>query len=177
MTGPHHFEQSLAESHRHADAPWWNEVYRQAFPNMRYAHDLRADGWAQRAGVDRQILLRDGTAIEVDEKVRSRDWGDIALEYWSDPKRKVRGWIAKDLRCDYIAYAIAPTCVCYLLPFPLLRRAWRDNCHDWVRRYPSIQAENESASGYRYTTLSVGVPVDVLLGALQSSMVITWAKP
>ena len=165
----HDFKTSLARSHSYADATWWTDVYRQAFPTMVHAHDVRQDGWAQRAGVDRQILLRDGTMIEVDEKVREIDYGDIFLEYWSDWERRIHGWVAKDLKCDFIAYAVAPTRTCYLLPFPLLRRAWNQHGRSWVATYGRKEADNG-----HYVTFGVAVPVGVLLGALKDSMVITW---
>jgi hypothetical protein len=77
----------------------------------------------------------------------------------------VPGWVAKDLACDYIAYAYAATGECYLLPFQDLRRAWRYNHKRWVREYREVRADN-----HRYVTVSVAVPTDVLLAALSSGM-------
>jgi hypothetical protein len=170
----HDFTRSLAASHAQADAPWWETVYRQAFPAFETMVNLRADGWAQRGGIDREIVLSDGTVLKVDEKVRSRDWADIALERWSDRDRRTPGWVQKGLTCDFIAYAFVPSGTCYLLPFQTLRRAWQTEGRAWIDKaeqgrdgFRVVLAQNNG-----YTTESVAVPIPVLLDAIRDSMVI-----
>lgn len=165
----HDFHESLAKSHAQANAPWWIEVYRRAFPDLEAAVNVRNDGWAQRGGIDRVLTLASGKTLHVDEKVRDADWPDILLEYWSDEGRKIRGWVAKDLACDFIAYAFVPSQTCYLLPFQTLRAAWREHCREWVGAYQRVEAQNNG-----YVTVSVAVPTEVLLGALRDAMVIWW---
>lgn len=165
----HIFSESLALSHAQADAPWWFDVYRAAFPDMCSAVCVRADGWAQRGGIDRVITLSSGKTLTVDEKVRAEDWPDIALEYWSDEQRRIPGWVAKDLACDFIAYAFVPSQTCHLLPFQTLRQAWRINCREWVKKYRPVRAPNKG-----YVTVSVAVPTRVLLNALADAMTVTW---
>jgi len=166
----HDFHERLAYSHAQSDQPWWETVYTRAFPSFKCMVDVRADGWAQRAGIDRYVHLHGGKILKVDEKVREKDWGDIALEFWSDEQRRKPGWVAKPLDCDYIAYAVEPTQVCYLLPFQTLRSAWKDNCREWVRRYPRVCAPNNG-----YQTISVGVPPDVLFSAMTDASIVSWA--
>lgn len=165
----HNFQKSLALSERYSDAPWWGEVYNKAFPNLATFVSVRDDGWAQRGGIDRVLTLKSGKVLTVDEKVRASDWPDILLEYWSDEVKQKRGWIAKDLACDFIAYAYIPSQTCYLLPFLTLRRAWKINCSDWVRDYPRIEAKNEG-----YITVSVAVPTEVLFARLTNAMIVKW---
>ena len=165
----HDFQKSLERSHQYADAPWWLEVYREAFPNLASAVCVRDDGWAQRGGIDRILTLTSGKTLSVDEKVRDEDWPDILLEYWSNEGRKVPGWVAKDLACDFIAYAFVPSQTCYLLPFQTLRAAWRKNHKVWVKRHKRIEAENPG-----YVTVSVAVPIPVLMSALSDAMKIEW---
>lgn len=165
----HNFEESLKKSHAQADAPWWLDVYREAFPSLQSSVNVRDDGWAQRGGIDRVLTLACGKTLGIDEKVREKDWPDIALEYWSDEERKIRGWVAKDLACDFIAYAFIPSATCYLLPFQNLRRAWRQNYQEWVDRYPRIEAPNSG-----YTTISVGVPIPILMQAISDAMLVRW---
>ena len=166
----HDFKASLARSHAYADAPWWLEVYQQAFPSMIGCHDVRKDGWHQRAGIDRVIVLASSKQILVDEKVRERDWPDVLLEVWSDLAAGQRGWVAKDLACDFIAYAFAPSRRCLLLPFHMLRSAWATNRREWVSRYGYKDADNG-----HYTTRNVPVPEAVLMQALTGAMVIRWS--
>lgn len=167
----HDFQESLQRSHSYVDAGWWLDVYRAAFPSLMASVSVRDDGWAQRGGIDRVLTLAGGKTLYVDEKVREKDWPDIALEYWSDVKRKKPGWVAKDLACDFIAYAFVPSETCHLLPFQTLRRAWQLNCKSWVADYPRIEALNSG-----YVTVSVAVPTEVLLAALSNAMTVSWAR-
>jgi hypothetical protein len=192
MAGPaggislqHDFGQSLAKSKAQEDAPWWPRVYRAAFPDLVAMPSVREDGWAQRGGIDRVLTLSSGKTITVDEKVRYKDYGDVLLEFWSvwrgqypDGKGEKRGWVAQDLSCDFIAYAIVPTQRCVLMPFQTLRRAWRKNYREWVdlgrreaRGYYISVAPNRD-----YQTISACVPEEDLLSALRDAMVVTWEE-
>ena len=167
----HNFEESLAKSHAQADAPWWMDVYRKAFPGLKAAVNVRDDGWAQRGGIDRVLTLASGKTETVDEKVRDKVYNDILLEYWSDVERKIRGWIQKELACDFIAYAFIPNQTCYLMPFPTLRRAWHQHGRTWIATHPRIEAQNPG-----YITVSVAVPIPILLASLKDAMVIKWGE-
>lgn len=174
----HDFATSLALSHEQEDAPWWPEVYRKAFHGFHSMMSVRQDGWAQRAGIDRVVQLKSGKTVKIDEKVRAKDWGDIALERWSDRKKRTPGWIQKDLDCDFIAYAFIPSQRCYLLPFLTLRKAWILEGRRWCELADSelggfrvVLAENHG-----YTTESIAVPTDVLLATIQQAMVISWGE-
>lgn len=165
----HDFAESLARSHEQADAPWWLTVYRAAFPNLASYVCVRADGWAQRGGIDRVLTLDSGRTIYIDEKVREKDWPDFLLEQWSDEQRKKPGWVQKPLACEFIAYAFVASATCYLLPTLTLQRAWRLHGRDWIKAYPTIRAPNRG-----YVTASVPVPRAVLLAALNDAMMVRW---
>lgn len=167
----HDFGECLERSHGHADRAWWLDVYRKAFPSLVVCYDARGDGYWQRSGVDRLIVLKSTKVIKVDEKVREKDYGDILLERWSKLERKEPGWVQKPLECDYIAYAIAPARRCYLLPVLTLQRAWHECGREWIERYGVKNAQNRG-----YVTQNVSVPVDVLMRALVDAMVITWER-
>lgn len=176
----HSFSASLAKSHAQEDAEWWPRVYRAAFPSLVTMASVRQDGWAQRGGIDRVLPLASGKTLSVDEKVRYKDYGDVLLEYWSvyrNGKGEDPGWVAKDLACDYIAYAWVPTERCLLLPFQELRRVWRTHCREWValaergsRGFCRVSAENG-----RYQTISVCVPQEILMDAIRDCMFVSWA--
>jgi hypothetical protein len=178
----HDFGRSLEWSHSMEDAPWWELVYRAAFPTMTTYVSVRGDGWAQRGGIDRLVVLGSGRVIMIDEKVRSKDYGDIFLEVWSDAERKVPGWAMKDLACDYVAYAFEPSATCYLLPFLDLRRALGLNKHRWgtmARKgeagFSVRRAENRT-NGRSWTTVGVCVPINELLAAIRDALVIQWGE-
>jgi hypothetical protein len=178
MTTVHDFKTSLQQSHAQSGAPWWETVYREAFPGFATMTDVRQDGWAQRGGIDRVVVLRDGTTLKVDEKVRYETYPDILLEFWSDKDRQIPGWIEKDLTCDFIAYAFVPSATCFLFPFHTLRRAWDENKVEWglkagarTEGFRYVDADNGS-----YITRSCAVPLTALRAALTDAMVIHWSN-
>ncbi len=163
----HTFGRSLALSHEYADAPWWLDIYREAFPGLEQAVSMRSDGFAQRAGIDRRLVLSSGASVDVDEKVRDKDYDDFFLEYWSDRDRRTKGWVAKDLACHYIAYAFIPSGRCYLLPFQALRVAWARNREQWVAEYGYRDALNDG-----WVTRGCCVPIPVVLTAIGSAQLV-----
>lgn len=179
----HDFKRSLEYSHSMSDEPFWDECYRGFFgERFMCSVDYRHNGSHQAAGIDRAVMLSDSSVVYVDEKVRARDFGDIALEYISNDRRNTPGWVCKDLRCQYIAYAIYPTKTCYLLPVHQLQRAWTRYGKQWLAlanacdvtagrrgKYSIVRARNNG-----YTTLSVGVPVDTIFNAIGNCMKTTW---
>ena len=166
---PHSFKKSLEISERHADDPIWEDLYKTAFHNFSGMQKVGVDGWAQRGGIDRVITLSSGKTLTIDEKVREKDYGDILLEFWSNEEKRIPGWIAKDLACDFIAYAILPIRKCYLLDFQLLRKAWRENHKEWVTKYKIAKAKNIG-----YTTISVCVPVEVLFKSIKNASIVNF---
>jgi len=158
-----------------AEEPWWELVYRAAFPNFAGMIYVADDGWAQRGGIDRVITLSSGKTVAVDEKSRSKNYPDILWEYWS-VEGKTKGWCAKDLACDYIAYAFVPSKTCYLLPALQLRKAWIRHRLKWVdlgkkeeNGFRIVRAINDG-----YVTVSVAVPIRESLDAIRDAMVIAW---
>lgn len=184
----HDFGESLAYSHSQADQPWWEEVYRRAFPDMVSMVDLRHDGWHQRAGRDRAIVLSTGRTIYIDEKSRKEDWPDILVEIWSVYPKAGRppypevagakpGWAVEVKDCDWLAYAIEPTRTCYLLPYLGLRAAVAKKLHVWKDRATSRR------DGFRwclapngtYDTISIAVPTEILKRAINNALTVTWS--
>ena len=184
----HDFADSLAYSHEQSDQPWWERVYRQAFPDFAAMVDLRDDGWHQRAGRDRALVLTSGRTVYVDEKVRSEAYRDVLLEVWSrypkngaPPYRPVPGaapgWARKPLDCDWLAYAFVPARTCYLFPFLGVRAALEAHRRVW------IDAATTKRGGFRwvisenatYNTVCIAVPTKALQDAIAEAMTVTWA--
>lgn len=111
------------------------------------------------------LTLSCGRTYTVDEKVRSEDWDDILLEQWSDEAARKPGWVQKPLACDFIAYAYAPSGVCFLMPVVPLQRAWRQQGREWIDRYGQRRARNPG-----YVSVSVPVPRGVVMQAIVEAM-------
>lgn len=167
MNQYHDFQECLAFSHSAEDYPFWEDVYRKAFPDIVAILSHRKDGWWQRSGVDRSIILETSKQLLVDEKIRGRNkrtgrvYTDIALEYISNDVSNAPGWVCKPLLCDYIAYAIAPIGKCYLLPVIQLQNAWAKHKDRWLEQYNSIPAKNKT-----YNTWFCPVPVADLFSSI-----------
>jgi hypothetical protein len=165
----HQFSKSLEKSQGYVAEHWWEQIYRKAFPNFATMAAVTKDGWAQRGGIDRVITLTSGRTINVEEKVREREWPDVLLERWSDGARKRPGWVQKDLAAEYLAYVFLPSKTCLLFPFLDLRRAWREHGRRWIAECQEVRAMNCG-----YETVSVAVPVKELLNVLQANMRVAW---
>lgn len=157
----HDFKECLEFSHKAEDLPIWKEVYKKAFPQMIDMVTYRQDGFWQREGIDRGILLSTTKQIFVDEKVRATKFDDIALEFMSNDTAKTAGWVNKPLRADYIAYLIAPLGVCYLLPVVQLQSAWEKHGEYWKDKYKPKKAANKG-----YSTLFCPVPANEVFKAI-----------
>lgn len=162
-----YFKDDLAFSHSFENNPIWNEIYLKAFPTMVEKISYKQDGFWQREGIDRGIVLSNTKQIFIDEKVRGRNkktgivYNDIALEYLSSKEHNKPGWVCKPLRADYIAYLIAPLGRCYMIPVIQLQSAWEKYAIEWIKKYPKIYASNIG-----YTTISVGIPAEILFKSL-----------
>lgn len=166
----HEFFASRNKAQGISESPIWDDIYRQAFPGF-HAQVPHPSGehWGQYAGIDRTIVLSSGANITLDEKLRYAPYQDVLLEYWAVKEKGVPGWVCLDLACDFISYANLPLGVCYLLPFPLLRRAWQNHGEDWKKQYRIVTAKNQG-----YTSESVAVPIKELVIALVGAMRLTF---
>jgi hypothetical protein len=177
MNPPHDFRECLARSHAAADLPIWEQMYRQAFGDFQARHDHRQDGPHQREGIDVSVILHGGRQLWVDEKIRGRGkngkiYDDVALEYVSNDRTNAPGWVEKKhMLTDYIAYAIAPRGVGYLLPLVQLQQAWAANKAGWLRKFRE-PVHNAPNNGYR--TLFCPVPVAELFKAIGSQLRLTF---
>lgn len=171
----HNFQERLAFSEKASDEPFWEQIYRKAFPRMVNLMLGSGDTDSQRMGIDRVILLSNGKMLTVDEKKREKTWGDILLEYVSVDTTGAPGWIEKDLAIDFLAYAFMDTRRVYLFSWLLLRMAWQRHKEQWLEKARSEQdgfrivpAQNKG-----YVTKSVAVPIRVLQEAVQVAAVIS----
>lgn len=168
----HNFQQQRKYSEEASDEPFWEEVYRKAFPNMVNKMFCPGDWESQRMGIDRVLMLSNGFIIKIDEKKRARDRKDILLEYLSNDVTNAPGWIEKDLAINYLAYAFMQSRRVYLLDWHMLRRAWGKYGAEWKRKYKIPPANNGT-----YKTHSVAVPILELMMATQTATVIQLTVP
>ena len=102
------------------DSEIFNNFYHKIFGTRLHTIYTVTDLKTQKLGIDKKIILKSGKEITIDEKIRRKDYGDIAIEIFSDTFQKTQGWILKSYT-DYICYLIKPTNYCYLIPVLLTR--------------------------------------------------------
>lgn len=170
----HDFNEQLDWSQRCGDEPFWDAVYRKAFPNLVNHMAGSGNHDSQRRGVDRILWLSNGQPVYIDEKKRRLVREDICLEYVSVDTRNEPGWIKKPLAIDFLAYAFMPSQTVYLLPWQPLRRAWEENEQTWIQwaksrhnGFSHVEARNDG-----YTTQSVAVPIKRLFAAMNRACII-----
>lgn len=167
MSDTHDFNERLQWSEAQSDEPFWDAVYRKAFPNMVNHMLGSGDTQSQRMGIDRVILLGNGKTLYIDEKKRGKMYNDILLEFLSVDTTGAVGWIEKDLSIDYLAYAFMPNRRVYLFDWQMLRRAWLTFGEQWKQQCKIIIAKNKN-----YNTHSVAVPIKELRRAVSSATII-----
>jgi len=165
--------------------------YKSCFPGI-VALDKVKNKAMQKTGIDTIITLGNGKQISFDEKIRSKDYGDILLEeisVWHNyptlnghrvertqiiPDILVEnshlkpGWTRKDSYTDYITYVIVPARRVYFLPFLLLRRAFDKYYPQWLKdsggRKPTLN--RDGMGGIAYYTTNIAVPTVTLYEAI-----------
>lgn len=169
------FSQDLRWSEAQHQAAWWEPYYRKAFPSLSSIQPVPGPSAAQRAGVDKFVILDGGKKISVDEKVRrNRSPVDIALEFAHVPVLESQaqwlGWIAKPNQfTDYLAFGFLAYKVAFFFPFITLQAAWSKQGKEWIAAYGVIKAPNPRINP-RYHTHSVCVPTETLMGYLLDAM-------
>lgn len=163
-----YFKEDLRRANDEKLNPFWLSVYKEMFPNIAHMTSTIDDMDMQFKGIDRIITLKNNRTIFIDEKLRETDYNDILLEYASkvvDGKIVSTGWMNKDLDIDYLAYAFRPSRTCYVLPWPILRKAWRMYSKRLIKRYGTKEAKNEG-----YVTWSVPVPINAIHSMMKEAV-------
>lgn len=163
----HNFRDQLEYSHKASVEGMFDSAYRWWFPGLTRI-ELVEDRAMQRRGIDKILHFSEGNAFTVDEKVRKKDFGDILIEtvsVFQNGRKVKKGWIYT-CQCDFIVYAIEPTNRAYLLPVPLLKKAWLKHEREWSNGYRSVTAYNEG-----YETISTVMPTRELLDAIKDEMI------
>ena len=148
-------------------------MYRGLWPDLISTHRLDGDCSWQRWGVDRVVIADHGRMFYIDEKKRTKDWGDFLCEVVVCDKydrqrgpqgTRHKGWtLSPRKRCDYIAYVVVPRGYCRLLPFDQLRRTATTCLARWQRDDPGWpRIAKSERDGREWDTANVAVPWKVL---------------
>lgn len=149
------------------------------------AKDVRKTTTAEdRTGVDYVVTLRRDAQVLVDAKTRTpgcaRFWKqgpELALEKWSvkpinSADSGKTGWtLSEQSPVDLILFTFHPSDSerVFLLPFQLLRVAFRRNLDAWFRTYKE-DTQSSISNGRRWQSQAVFVPALVVLNAIHDVM-------
>jgi len=154
-----------------AGSKYLDAIYKKYFGAKKIIKNTNRT--TQIRGVDKLIYLPNRKLpIRVEEKYRSRWYGDILLEYISNDTTGRLGWIEKSLLCDYIFYAINnPITKVFWFNWEQLKTLWELNKAKWiVYGEQNIHGFNKIvAKNVGYNTISVAVPVQTLLNNIKNS--------
>lgn len=190
MTTTHDFAESLRYSHEVSAQPWVEQGIRALMPGAVHVQRLPHDAAHQRLGRDWSVMMSTGGTIYLDDKLRTEDWPDVALERWSvypvagqrpypPVKGTVNGWAVEPTDADFILYGWVPARRLMLLPVPAMRTAfmrhglqWRDAAMAEVDGFRFAEARTRRNGGAPYLSVSIVVPIPVLEAAMTSAQ--TW---
>jgi hypothetical protein len=137
---------------------------------------VKTDVAVDKTGVDYIATLRRGSKINIDLKLRSagcsKFWDnkkeELALEYWSVMPDETHvgkaGWTldeAKDTHYTLHAFSAEDSTRVFLLPFQLLRKAFRTNAELWKKEY---RVEKQSSKTWK--SECVFVPAHIVMNAI-----------
>jgi hypothetical protein len=137
-------------------------------------------------GIDYIATLRRSAQIFIDAKTRSKGcshfWTqgpEVALETWSirpggrfhtPYERRLIGWTLSEAKItDYIFFKFDPadTLDCFLLPFQLLRIAFRHYFYDWYGRY-KVDIQRSYAENRQWESECIFVPISCVFSAIET---------
>jgi hypothetical protein len=140
---------------------------------------VKTDVAVDKTGVDYIATLRGGSRINIDVKLRSKGcskyWKngaeELALETWSVmPEgccKGKAGWTldeAKDTHYTLHVFSGNDSGSAYLLPFQLLRKAFRVNAREWMNRF-----RVEIQSSGKWKSQCVFVPAFIVMDAISNA--------
>lgn len=156
MLKVHDFKEQLEFSEAHE--LFWREFYRKAFLGCTIIIRNQDSIEGQRRGIDRIVIDKYGVqSFCIEEKMREKSYDDFLLEYISNDRTNVPGWMERDLLSNFLAYAFAPKRKGYLIPWQPLKSFWIAQGERLKKHCEPISAVNAS-----YTTWSVAVPIKTL---------------
>lgn len=152
-------------------------LIKSAIPNC--VSVTKTDVEADKSGIDYYAMLDGGAIINIDAKARRKGAvkkGEeplLALEIWSvcpteGNKGKVGWTCSRSTDVDMILYTFDPSewDKFYLVPFQLLRMAFRCNFLEWRKNYKPRKQDNGS-----YKSEAMFVPASVVLRAVAEQMI------
>ena len=160
------FSEDVARERQNSESEIWDDIYFDLFPDMiGFKRCLSVE--KQKQGVDRIVSFSDDREYTIEEKIRYKEYDDVALERWSSFEDKSLGWTLKDLKCDYVLYLFWYSGRFFLIPFQDLRKALIENLFEWENNYKILQTRNKGVRSI-YTTVSVCVAIFVLKECIPS---------
>jgi hypothetical protein len=179
----YNFQSQLAFSVR-SFGRTFEQIISETLPGIVSVEKTCVD--VDKTGVDYIATLRGGSRINIDLKLRSEGcskfWKngveELALEVWSVmPEGNMKGkagWTldeAKDTHYTLHAFSEKDSHNAYLLPFQLLRKAFRLNAKRWMEQF---RVEVQSSGSWK--SQCVFVPALMVVSAISEASLIAQKK-
>lgn len=179
------FHERLAFSTAHREGRSYEQLIRDMLPGIVSVEKTNVT--VDKTGIDYIARLRGGAPVNIDLKTRDKGcssywmWGvnklppskvrqeEIALEIWSvkpeNGRRGKVGWTLDEAKLTHYTlhvYDGSDSQRVFLLPFQLLRKAFRTNVRAWQNTY---RIESQSSGGWH--SECIFVPVSIVQDAIQ----------
>ncbi len=103
----------------------------------------------QMLGIDKVLYLKDGTTINIDEKIESiRNTSNIVFEDKTDIERDVSGWLKDGQLTDYVVFYQVEMKKVYLIPFDLMLKQYKESKDKWMERGLDRRVMNKTDYGF-----------------------------
>ncbi|MDX0604904.1 hypothetical protein GOD78_18240 [Sinorhizobium medicae] len=173
---PRDYAADHLTSLKHYRSEWYGAVMEAMFGRNCIWSPVN-DVARQKSGIDVSVTNWLGQQFFVDDKFRSKDYGDLLVETMSDRLNRRLGWMIKHgMRCDWLHYAILPSRISYFVAYRAFRIAFAAH-QEWMefartRRHGFSFDQSSSCCGDRqWTTDFMCIPVRVVRAEIGCTIV------
>jgi len=155
----HDYYQSLKQS----EAVIPDNFYQSIFGRSSIVKTIPANTQLQMIhGIDKTIILPNQSTVNIEEKIRYKDYSDFLIEITSNVELNTPGWIEKESLADYLVYFIQPTKTVYVMKFKDIQAEWRKHKLLWSMLFPTHTTYSRTSYGNIYTVKNIAIPFHAL---------------
>lgn len=124
--------------------------------------EIVTDKERQVLGIDKILHLKDGTAINVDEKIESIKFtNNIVFEDMTNIATRTEGWLKDGQLTDLVVFYQVNMQKVYVIPFKLMQQQYKENKETWLENNYNRTITNKTDNGYYYGRIFVVPKMEV----------------
>lgn len=124
-----------------------NEFYRQHWDVENI--EIVTDKERQKAGIDKILHLKDGSKLNIDEKIESiKATQNIVFEDRTNIASNTAGWLKDGQLTDLVVFYQVNMRKIYVIPFQLMLQQYKEYRDIWLERNLDRVITNKTTNGY-----------------------------